>query len=159
MITEIISPNYLAIPEPYIDDRIHYQQSIKFGNTLTLMCLGVILGLGIYYATLTSLRNRLAEGMYACFILGNLLFNSATLLVLADVFAVHSLYWATMPILFSNVAYVVFVMALLEIKVETKNACIGLASLSLALCVRLLVLRSYSLTGHQSCRVMVLVCF
>lgn len=121
MITEIISPNYLAIPEPYIDDRMHYQQSIKFSNTLTLMCLGIFLGLGIYYATLASLRNSLAEGMYACFILGNFLFNSATLLVLADVFAVHSIYWATMPILFSNVAYVVFVMALLEIKVETKK--------------------------------------
>ncbi|MBC7697688.1 MAG: 7TM-DISM domain-containing protein [Bacteroidia bacterium] len=121
LITEIISPNYLAIPEPYIDDRMHYQQSIKFSNTLTLMCLGIFLGLSIYYATLASLRNRLAECMYACFILGNFLYNSATLLVLADVFAVHSLYWATMPILFSNVAYVIFVMALLEIKVETKK--------------------------------------
>jgi diguanylate cyclase (GGDEF)-like protein len=121
LITEIISPNFLAIPEPYIDNRASYQQSIKYGNALTLLCLGIFFGLGIYYAVLASLRNRLAEGMYASFILGNFLFNSATLLVLADVFAVHSLYWATMPILFSNVAYVVFVMALLEIKSETRS--------------------------------------
>lgn len=121
LITEIISPSFLAIPEPYIDNRLHYQQAIKYGNTLTLLCLGIFFGLGIYYAVLASIRNRLAEGMYASFILGNFLFNSATLLVLADVFAVHSLYWATMPILFSNVAYVVFVMALLEIKPNTKK--------------------------------------
>ena len=121
LITEMISSNYLAIPEPYIDDRHHYQQAIKYSNTLTLLCLGVFFGLGIYYAVLASIRNRLAEGMYACFILGNFLFNSATLLVLADVFAVHSLYWATVPILFSNIAYVVFVMALLDIKVEAKK--------------------------------------
>ena len=86
-----------------------------------MLCLGIFFGLGIYYAVLASLRNRLAEGMYASFIFGNFLFNSATLLVLADMFAVHSLYWATMPILFSNVAYVIFVMALLEIKGETKS--------------------------------------
>ncbi len=121
LMTEIISPNFLAIPEPYIDTRADYQQSIKYGNTLTLLCLGIFFGLGIYYAVLASLRNRLAEGMYACFILGNFLFNSATLLVLADIFAVHSLYWATMPILFSNVAYVIFVMTLLEIKSESKS--------------------------------------
>lgn len=121
LVSEINSPNFLAIPEPYIDSRMDYRQSIKYGNTLTLICLGVFLGLGIYYATLAALRNRLAEGMYASFILGNFLFNSATLLVLADVFSVHSLYWAKMPILFSNVAYVVFVIALLEIKVETKR--------------------------------------
>jgi len=121
LITEIISSNFLAIPEPYIDIRANYQQSIKYGNTLTLLCLGIFFGLGIYYSVLASLRNRLAEGMYASFIFGNFLFNCATLLVLADIFAVHSLYWATMPILFSNVAYVIFVMALLEIKVETKK--------------------------------------
>ncbi|MEO6117668.1 MAG: diguanylate cyclase [Methylotenera sp.] len=121
LVTEIISSSFLAIPEPYIDDRNHYQQAIKYSNTLTLICLGIFFGLGIYYAVLASIRNRLAEGMYASFILGNFLFNSATLLVLADVFAVHSLYWATVPILFSNIAYVVFVMALLEIKLETKK--------------------------------------
>lgn len=121
LVTEIISPNFLAIPEPYIDQRAHYQQAIKYSNTLTLVALGVFFGLGIYYAVLAAYRNRLAEGMYASFILGNFLFNSATLLVLADVFAVHSLYWATMPILFSNIAYVVFVMALLEIKREYKK--------------------------------------
>lgn len=120
LVSEIISTNFLAIPEPYLNHKNAYEQSIKYGNTLTLICLGVFFGLGIYYAALASLRNRLAEGMYACFILGNFLFNSASLLVFSDVLGLHSIHWATMPILFSNVAYIVFVMALLEIKVETK---------------------------------------
>lgn len=120
LISEIISTNFLATPEPYLDHKNAYVQSIKYGNTLTLICLGVFLGLGIYYAALATLRNRLAEAMYACFILGNFLFNGAALLVFSDVLGVHSIHWATMPILFSNMAYILFAMALLEIKIETK---------------------------------------
>ena len=131
--TEIISPNFLAIPEPYIDDHANYRQSIKYSNTLTLLSLGIFIGLGFYYTALAASRNRLAEGMYACFILGNFLFNCAALLVFSDVFSVHSLKWATFPILFSNAAYVVFVMALLDIKVNTKPRLywIGVAILAL----------------------------
>jgi diguanylate cyclase (GGDEF)-like protein len=119
--TELISDNYLALPEPYLDDRLHYQQAIKKTNTITLMGLGVFLGLGIYYAALAMSRNRWAEAMYAVFILGNFVFNGAALLLLSDMFGVHSILLVSMPVLFSNIAYVVFVMHLLEIQKATKK--------------------------------------
>lgn len=119
--TEVISTNYLAPPEPYVDDRRHYQQAIKSGNTLTLIGLGVFLGLGIYYTALAMSRNRWAEAMYAVFILGNFIFNCAALLLLSDVFNVHSLLLVSMPILFSNIAYIVFVMRLLKIKKQVQH--------------------------------------
>jgi diguanylate cyclase (GGDEF)-like protein len=114
--TELISANFLAIPEPYIDDRAHYQVAIKLGNALTLFGLGIFFGLGIYYATLATSRNRWAEAMYASFILGNFIFNCASLLVFSDILGIHSIYLVSMPVLLSNIAYVLFVMHLLEIK-------------------------------------------
>jgi diguanylate cyclase len=119
--TELISTNYLAIPEPYIDDRTHYQQAIKPTSLITLVGLGVFLGLGIYYTALAERRSGWAEAMYACFILGNLVFNGAALLVLSDVFGIHSMYFVSTPVLLSNIAYIVFVMHLLEIKKHTQK--------------------------------------
>lgn len=113
--TQLISTNYLAIPEPYLDDEASYMHAIKRGNALTLFGLGVFWGLGIYYTVLATSRNRKVEAMYAIFIAGNFLFNSAALLVLSDLFNLHSIYWASMPILFSSIAYILFVMHLLEI--------------------------------------------
>ncbi|MDI1309546.1 MAG: GGDEF domain-containing protein [Methylotenera sp.] len=114
--TELISANYLAIPEPYIDDRAHYQVAIKVGNALTFFGLGIFLGLGIYYAALATTRNRKVEAMYAIFIAGNFIFNSAALLVFSDILGFHSIYLVSMPVLLSNIAYILFVMHLLEIK-------------------------------------------
>lgn len=119
--TELISTFYLAIPEPYLDNRTHYQQAIKWGNVVTLLCLGVFIGLGFYYTALAGLRTRWAEAMYAIFILGNFIYNSAALLLLSDMLAVHSIYLVSIPVLFSNIAYVIFVMQLLKInKQENK---------------------------------------
>lgn len=117
--TELISANFLAIPEPYIDDRAHYQVAIKLGNALTLFGLGIFFGLGIYYATLATSRNRCAEAMYASFIAGNFIYNSAALLVFSDILGLHSIYLVSMPVLLSNIAYVLFVMHLLEINKNT----------------------------------------
>jgi len=47
--------------------------------------------------------------------MGNLLFNGTGLLLLPDLFGMHWIYMASVPILFSNVAYVLFVMTLLKI--------------------------------------------
>ncbi len=106
----------MATPEPYVDDRAHYQVAIKLGNALTLFCLGIFFGLGIYYAALATSLNRWAEAMYASFIVGNFIFNSAALLVFSDILDIHSIYFVSMHILLSNIAYVLFVMHLLEIK-------------------------------------------
>lgn len=113
--TQLISTNYLAIPEPYIDEASHYTQAIKRGNALTLFCLGIFWGLGLYYTALATARNRKVEAMYALFIAGNFIYNSAALLVLSDIFGLHSIYFASMPILVSSIAYMLFVMDLLNI--------------------------------------------
>ena len=116
LISELNSPFYLARPEPYLDDLAHYRNAIKPGNALVLVGLGVFLGLGIYYAALGVARRRTAEGMYSMFILGNILFNGSSHLVFTELFGLHWIYLVSTPILFSNVAYIAFVMALLEIR-------------------------------------------
>lgn len=116
LVSQLDSPMFLAPPEVYIDTLAHYRQAIKPGNALVLICLGIFVGLGFYYAALALVRRRMAERMYALFILGNLLWNGMCLLVLPDLFGVHWFYLGSFPILFSNCAYIGFVMALLEIE-------------------------------------------
>lgn len=119
LITELAAPFFLAQPQPYLDTLAHYRQSIMAGNALVLTCLGIFLGLGLYYAALALVRKRVAEGMYTLFILGNLLYNGTALLVYPELFEMHWFYLISLPILFSNCAYIVFVMALLEIRPGT----------------------------------------
>ena len=140
--TEINSTNFLAVPEPYLDDRAHYQAAIKWGNVITLFGLGIFFGLGIYYAALAASRNRWAEAMYAGFIVGNFIYNSAALLVFSDVLGLRSIYFVSMPVLLSNIAYILFVMHLLEISKHVYKrmywagvAIIGIMSLFLGLAV------------------------
>ncbi len=118
LVTRLDSPFFLAQPVPYLDTVDHYREAIKPGNGLVLVCLGVFIGLGSYYAMLALWRRRLADAMYAVFIAGNLLYNSAALLVAAELFGVRWFYLVSAPILLSNIAYVVFVMALLGISVQ-----------------------------------------
>lgn len=113
--TQVISTNYLAIPEPYLQDQAGYMHAIKRGNALTLFGLGIFWALGIYYTVLAASRNRSVEAMYAIFIAGNFIYNSAALLVVPDLLNVHSIYLVSMPVLLSSMAYMLFVMHLLEI--------------------------------------------
>lgn len=151
--TEVDSTNFLAVPEPYLDDRAHYQAAIKWGNVITLFGLGIFFGLGIYYAALAASRNRWAEAMYAGFIVGNFIYNSAALLVFSDVLGLRSIYLVSMPVLLSNIAYILFVMHLLEItKYKHKYlywagvTVIGIMSLFLGLAV------AYSNWALELCR-------
>jgi len=120
LITKVESPFFLAVPEPYVDTLQHYRQAIMLPNALTLVGLGIFLGLGIYYSALALVRNRRAECMYSLFILGNLLFNGSALLVFPQLMDMHWIYLVSLPILFSNIAYILFVMALLEIGPRTQ---------------------------------------
>lgn len=122
LISELSSPFFLAQPQPYLDSLADYRQAMRPGTALALIGLGVFLGLGIYYAALALARRRAAEGMYALFILGNMLFNGTALLVFPELFGMHWIYLASVPILFSNCAYILFVMALLEIRRDTHPA-------------------------------------
>ena len=116
LLTELSSVFFLAEPQPYLDTLDSYQQAIKPGNTVTLICLGMFLGLMIYYLALGLACFSLSSAMYALFILGNFLFNGTGLLVFPDLFGMHWIYLASVPILFSNCAYVLFVMTLLKIR-------------------------------------------
>jgi diguanylate cyclase (GGDEF)-like protein len=116
LITEISAPFFLAHPQPYIDSLAHYRQAIKPGNALVFLCIGILLGLAIYYSALALVRHNVVDGMYALFILGNLLYNGTALLVYPDLFGMHWFYLISMPILFSNCAYAVFVITLLDIR-------------------------------------------
>jgi diguanylate cyclase (GGDEF)-like protein len=115
LVSEVDSPFFLAQPTPYIDTREHYQQSIKPGNALTILCMGVLLGLAFYYVALAITRRNLTDALYCLFLLGNLLYNGTALLVYPDLFGMHWFYLISMPILFSNIAYVFFVLRLLNI--------------------------------------------
>ncbi len=115
LITEISSPFFLAQPIPYLDTLVHYQQAIKPGDALTLLCMGALLGLMFYYAVLAGIRRNATDGFYALFILGNLLYNGTALLVYTDLFGLHWFYLISFPILFSNGIYVLFVLRLLDI--------------------------------------------
>ncbi len=119
LVSRLDSPFYLAQPEPYLDTLDHYRQVIKRGNALVLLCLGVFVGLGLYYSCLALVRRRRAEAMYAAFILGNLLYNATALLVLRELFGVGWFYLISVPILLSNIAYIAFVVSLLDIERET----------------------------------------
>ena len=116
LLTELKSPFFLAYPQPYLDTLAHYRQAIKPWNALTLLCLGLFLGLLVYYLTLAIVRRRMSDAMYSIFILGNLLFNGSALLVFPELFGMHWIYLVSFPILFSNAAYVLFVMSLLKIR-------------------------------------------
>jgi diguanylate cyclase (GGDEF)-like protein len=119
LVSDLESPFYLAQPEPYVDTLGHYRQAIKPGNALVLTCLGVFLGLGIYYTCLAALHRERVHAMYALFILGNLLYNGTALMVFSDLFGWPAFYLISVPILFSNIAYVLFVTGLLGIRADT----------------------------------------
>jgi diguanylate cyclase len=141
LISELRSPFFLGQPAPFVEALSSYRQAIKPGNALTLLCLGLFMGLGVYYAALAFWRRRVADGMYAFFILGNLLYNGSALLLFPDLFGIHWFYLISIPILFSNMSYVVFVLALLEIRPRTHPRLYRLAL------VLLLVMASFCLAS------------
>lgn len=115
VMTELSSPFLLAEPHPTVARLNDYRQSIKGGNALVLVCLGIFVGLGVYYAALAAARRRAADALYAIFVLGNILYNGSALLVFPDLLGMHWFYLVSAPILVSNAAYVLFVMKLLDI--------------------------------------------
>jgi diguanylate cyclase (GGDEF)-like protein len=119
VVSELESPFFLAQPEPYVDSLGDYRRSIRTGNALLLVCLGIFIGLGLYYMSLGFIRRQRVHTMYALFILGNLLYNSTALLAVHDLIATGWFYLISVPILLSNMAYVVFVVDLLGIRADT----------------------------------------
>ncbi|MCB5191761.1 GGDEF domain-containing protein [Methylobacillus arboreus] len=116
LVSELNSPFFLAHPEPYITTAQEYQQSIKASNAMVLICYGAMLILMIYYAALGFVRKQVTDYMYALFIFGNLFYNGTALLILPDLAGMHWFYLISYPILFSNIAYVFFVIYLLDMR-------------------------------------------
>ncbi|WP_430009576.1 sensor domain-containing diguanylate cyclase [Methylophaga lonarensis] len=137
--TELTSPYFIAEPQPYLDSLSNYRQAIKWGNFITLVSLGVLISLGVYYAILALVRRRTTEIMYTFFIWMNVLYNSTALLLTPDLFKIHWFYFVGGPILLSNFAYVLFAKHLLQIKAETHPLLDRLATLFLVLMAGLLL--------------------
>lgn len=114
--TRLSSPYFIAPPVPYLDRLSHYRGAIQEGNALALAGIGLFAGLAFYYACLGLSRGRAAEALYAAFIVGNLLFNLASLGIAHDLFGIRWFHLSSVPILFSNIAYVAFVIALLNLR-------------------------------------------
>lgn len=121
LITYQTSQFNIAPPTPFIIEKSKYISQLRVGNSITLIGLGILTALFFYYLVLSMVRASLIDLTYALFILGNLLFNSTSLLVAADLFGLRWFGGASWPILFSNIAYIVFVMSLLQVS-RTKNA-------------------------------------
>lgn len=115
LITWLQSPYYLAQPEIFIESVSAYQQHINLSSAVSLLLLGILLGIFSYYVTIGFTSGHVTERMYAIFILGNLIFQSAALGVFKQLFDWHWFYLTSLPILFSNLAYISFVCHLLGI--------------------------------------------
>ena len=136
LVTEVESPFFLAQPTPYLDTLVHYRRAIRFGNALTLLCLGVLLGLAFYYIALALIRKNQTDALYCAFIVGNLLYNGTALLIYPEFFDFHWFYLISVPILFSNCAYIFFVIRLLNIRPDKQPRLyrIGMALLGVFVC-------------------------
>lgn len=115
ILTRLDSPYFIAVPEPYLQSYDQYQSSTRVPIAITLAGLGIFFALGFYYVVMGLWRRSLGDILYAGFIVGNLVFNSASHLVLRDLFGITGFHLTSVPILFSNVAYIGFVMILLGI--------------------------------------------
>lgn len=115
LVTWLQSPYYLAQPELFVTDLASYQQQTNFTTAISLILLGVLLGIFTYYFAIGATPGHPTERMYALFILGNLIFQSAALGVFKQLFEWHCFYLTSLPILFSNLAYISFVCHLLGI--------------------------------------------
>ncbi len=116
LVSEVSAPFFLAHPQPYVTTLTEYQRSIKMGNAIVLVSYGAMLILAIYYAALGYIRKQATDRMYALFILGNIFYNGTALLIVPDLFALHWFYLISFPVLFSNIAYVCFVIYLLNLR-------------------------------------------
>jgi len=143
LIGEIASPFYLAQPVPYIDTLANYRKAIQPGNALTFLCVGVLLSLAFYFTTLTLIRRSVTDAMYCAFIIGNLLYNGMALLIYPEYFNLHWFYLISVPILFSNCAYVMFVLCLLGITRATHPRLFGIGIAILTLFVCFIVLAAF----------------
>ncbi|MEX1201112.1 MAG: diguanylate cyclase [Methylophaga sp.] len=137
--TQLASKYFIAQPQPYWDTLEHYREAIKWGSMITLVSLGVLISLGVYYAILAMVRRRTTEIMYTFFIMMNVLYNGTALLITPDLLNIHWFYLVGGPILLSNFAYILFASHLLQIRADTHPWLDKLSKLFLLMLAVLLV--------------------
>ncbi|WP_229007525.1 GGDEF domain-containing protein [Methylophilus sp. Leaf408] len=115
LITWLQSPYYLAPPVLMLSDLASYQQQTNISAAISLLLLGILLGLFTYYATIGMLAGRITERLYASFLFGHLVFHAAALGIFNQFFEWHWFYLTGLPLLIANLAYVNFVCHLLGI--------------------------------------------
>ncbi|MDO8826623.1 diguanylate cyclase domain-containing protein [Methylophaga sp.] len=142
--TELVSTYFIAEPQPYWDSLSHYREAIKLGTVITLVSMGILISLGVYYAILAYVRRRTTETMYAIFIWMNVIFNGTSLLITPDLFNLNWFYLAGAPILLSNFAYLLFAKHLLQIRASTHPRLHNLAKLILTSMAVLLVVAIFN---------------
>lgn len=142
--TQLVSPYFIAEPQPYWDTLSHYREAIKWGSVITLVSMGILMSLGVYYAILAFVRRRITEIMYTFFIWMNVIFNGTSLLITPDLFNIHWFYLAGAPILLSNFAYLLFAKHLLQIRAHTHPRLNNLAKLILFILFILLVVSLFN---------------
>ncbi|MEZ8823574.1 diguanylate cyclase [Vibrio amylolyticus] len=120
----------IAPPTPFVMNDAEYIGEIRLGNSFALSTLGILVGLFFYYIVISFARKSTVDFTYAMFILGNIIFNCTTLHVSRDVFGLAWFGGGSWPILFSNIAYIVFVMSLLKISMH-KNRVLWRAGVSI----------------------------
>lgn len=132
LMTRVKSDFLLAHPIPVVFNQDDYSSSIKIGNTIVLSGLGIFFGLGFYYLALGMVRRQATDFLYSLFILGNFIYNGSALLFFSDVIGWKSFYSVSLPIMFTNLCYIGFVMKLLNISKNSapklyQSGCIALA--------------------------------
>lgn len=142
--TQLVSTYFIAEPQPYWDTLSHYRQAIKWGSVITLVSMGILISLGVYYAILAFVRRRITETMYTIFIWMNVIFNGTSLLITPDLLSIHWFYLAGAPILLSNFAYLLFAKHLLQIRAHTHPRLNNLAKLILFMLFVLLVIALFN---------------
>lgn len=142
--THLSSPYFIAQPEPYRDTLENYRGAVRWGNLITLVSLGVLISLGLYYTILAMARPRMTEIMYASFIWMNVIYNGGALLLTPQLLGVHWYYLVGGPILLSNFAYILFAKHLLQIKADTHPWLTKLATIFLSIMLGLLLLALFN---------------
>lgn len=142
--TQLASKYFIAQPQPYWDTLEHYRQAIKWGSIITLVSMGVLISLGVYYAILALVRRRTTEIMYTFFIMMNVLYNGTALLITPDLLNIHWFYFVGGPILLSNFAYILFAKHLLQIRADSHPRLDKLAKVFLLMLGVLLVMALFN---------------
>lgn len=116
IVSRLQSPYFLAVPTPHLFAEADYIQPARVSALFTAVGVGIFLALGFYYLVMGLWRRSRSDLLYVGFIVGNALFFGSALMFGKAVFGPVAFHWTSVPILFSNMLYVLFVMQLLGIR-------------------------------------------